>query len=135
VNGRQLVILLSFLGVLFALCVFSGRAQGASPAPLSGPKWRQNSFAWDTPTTNTDGTALTDGTAINLYTATPAATNWALYLTLAWVTNSPKLYPPMGYSWWTVTAVNSMGNESAMAPYVVVTNRVAVNPANTKAQL
>lgn len=99
----------------------------AAPAFAAGPVRGPANCAieWDEPTTNTDGSTLTDLEKYRMYAAPTsggartmikevgAANTTPAPGSVAW-TNCPAM--PDGQKWVTMTAVDSAGNESAHSP-------------------
>ena len=103
----------------------------ASSAYAIGPVLRSCTLTWGAPTTNADGTALTDLAKYNVYVAATSG----VYSTPTAIVNSPKAAPAPGdtASWVctgltqgqhyaVVTAVDSASNESTRSnevPFVI----------------
>jgi len=70
-------------------------------------------LTWTLPTTNEDGTELTDGANIRVYRDQNGCNTPEIVATLGWVTSWQDLGIPGGASCYFVTALDTSGNESA----------------------
>ena len=89
------------------------------------------SMAWDNPTTNTDGTLLTDLAMTYVYRQTTSEVTWQLYSAVA----APDATftdpaPVLGTNCYLVTAVNAEGREST--PSNVLCFPVPAPPQNLR---